>query len=207
VLERLEALLRIRGRMIGFRQQVKVPLQEMESRTNKFVLKESKKLCQASLKAIESDIAQTEKVIQEVLQSDEELKRLMKLITSVDGIGPITACEIILTTAEFKQISDPKKFACYAGVAPFEHSSGKKLSRARVSHMANKKVKRFLHMEAMSSIRSKSDLKNYYERKVREGRNKMLIINAVRNKLIHRVFACVRDNRPYQDHYLNTLAI
>jgi transposase len=131
---------------------------------------------------------------------------VMKLITSVDGIGTFTACEVILTTQEFKQISDPKKYACYAGVVPFEHSSGKKLSRARVSHMANKKVKRLLHLSAMAAVRSNKDLKNYYERKVQEGNNKMLVLNSVRNKLIHRIFACVQGNRLYKDHYLTTAA-
>jgi transposase len=33
----------------------------------------------------------------------------------------------------------------------------------------------------------------------------MSVINAVRNKLIHRVFACVNDNRLYQKNYQQIL--
>ncbi|MCF6352283.1 MAG: hypothetical protein L3J06_04660, partial [Cyclobacteriaceae bacterium] len=49
------------------------------------------------------------------------------------------------------------------------------------------------------------DLKAYYERKVSEGKNKMSVINAIRNKLIHRVFTCVNENRKYlyQSAWLN----
>jgi hypothetical protein len=49
------------------------------------------------------------------------------------------------------------------------------------------------------------DQKQYYERKLQEKNNKMLIINAVRNKLIHRIFACVKQNRLYQKNYQPTL--
>jgi len=56
-------------------------------------------------------------------------------------------------------------------------------------------MKKLLHMAALAVISKKGQLKDYYDRKVEQGKNKMSVINAVRNKLIHRVFACVRDNR------------
>ena len=63
-----------------------------------------------------------------------------------------------------------------------------------------------MHMGALGAIRMTGDLKTYYERKVAEGKNKMSVINALRNKLILRVFACVRNNRVYQKNYVHTLA-
>ena len=56
-------------------------------------------------------------------------------------------------------------------------------------------------MAALVSINYNSDLKAYYQRKVEQKKNKMSVINAVRNKLIWRIFACVRNNRPYQKNY------
>jgi hypothetical protein len=67
--------------------------------------------------------------------------------------------------------------------------------------MANKNMKRLLHMAALSSIRIQGDLKDYYTRKVAEGKNKMSVINAIRNKLILRIFACVKENREYEKIY------
>jgi hypothetical protein len=67
-----------------------------------------------------------------------------------------------------------------------------------VSHQANKGVKTLVHLAALTAIRYNTDMKTYYDRKVNEGKNKMLVINAVRNKLVHRVFACVNQNRPYK---------
>ena len=50
----------------------------------------------------------------------------------------------------------------------------------------------------MSAIRLKNDLKIYYERKVAEGKNKMSVLNAVRNKIIHRIFAVIKSQIPYK---------
>ena len=64
--------------------------------------------------------------------------------------------------------------------------------------MANKKLKKQLHMCAISTIRADGELKEYYERKVAEGKNKMLVINNVRNKIIHRICSCVNNNKIYE---------
>jgi hypothetical protein len=63
--------------------------------------------------------------------------------------------------------------------------------------MANKRIKKALHLCAVSSLRHKSAMKLYYERKVGEGKNKMSVLNAIRNKLLQRIFACVREKRLY----------
>jgi hypothetical protein len=40
-------------------------------------------------------------------------------------------------------------------------------------------------------------LKQYYEKKVNEGKNKMLVLNNIRNKLLTRVFAVINRQEPY----------
>ena len=92
--------------------------------------------------------------------------------------------------------------ACYCGVAPFEHTSGTSVrGKSRVSHYANKKLKKLLHLVALASIHSDHDLSNYYQRKVSEGKNKMLVINAVRNKILHRLCAVIKRGTPYTLEY------
>ena len=49
----------------------------------------------------------------------------------------------------------------------------------------------------MAAIHGNNDLSIYYKRKVSEGKNKMLILNAVRNKIIHRVFATIKNQKKY----------
>jgi transposase len=62
-------------------------------------------------------------------------------------------------------------------------------------------------MAALVAIRYNPELKHYYKRKTEvEKKNKMSVINAVRNKLILRIFACVNQNRKYEINYVKSVA-
>lgn len=207
VVQQLADLTGGRSRLIRAKKLLKTPLGEVQSFNTKSRFKQSVQLCSHALKAIEADLEKTDKAIQAVINADGELKRLFNLVTSVTGVGTITAAHIIITTNEFKDIRDPKKFACYAGVAPFTEESGKLIRKAHVSHMANKKMKTLLHMSAIVALQHNTDLKLFFDRKVKEEKkSKMSVINAVRNKLILRVFACVSQNRPYEKNYQRSVA-
>jgi transposase len=207
IIQHLTHLATTRRRLLDARKQLGTPLREANGFVSKNIAKQSEKICQNTLNAIERDLAKVEKLIDGIIASDNELNRLFGLVTSVSGIGKVTATQIIITTNEFKDINDPKKFACYSGVAPFPKESGMFKGKSKVSHMANKNVKTLLHMSALAAITKNGDLKNYYERKVsEEKKNKMLVINAVRNKLVLRIFACVNQNRKYEKKYTRNVA-
>ena len=56
-------------------------------------------------------------------------------------------------------------------------------------------------MAAIAAISHPGELRNYYVRKVDEGKHKMTVINNVRNKLVNRIFACINNNRIYQKNF------
>lgn len=137
-----------------------------------------------------------------MINQDEHLKELFDNLTSIPGIGPVTATEMILTTKEFTAFDTPGQFACYSGVAPFPYQSGTSLrGRKRVSLKANKHIKTRLHLAAMSAIRLKGKIRDFYLKKLAEGKSKMCALNAVRNKLIHLMFALARKNQKYDPSY------
>jgi transposase len=206
VVNQLDRLTAQRARLVKVIKMLQTPLTDSEGFIDKADRKADQDACKASLKALKTDLKAADNAITKLAQQDPELKRLFERVTSVVGISQTTAAEIILATNEFQDITDPKKFACYAGVVPFERSSGQKKGRPQVSHMANKKVKSLLHLGAMSAIQHCTQLKAYYQRKVKEGKNKMLVLNNVRNKLVQRVFACVREDRNYDKKYVHSLA-
>jgi len=207
IIQQLAHLAATRSRLITAKKLLCTPLKEQAAFNTKKVAKQNAQLCSQALKAIAADVDKTDKAIQQLIAGDEELRRLFSLVTSVSGIGKVTAAQLLISTNEFKDIRDPKKFACYAGVAPFTDDSGKVIKKARISHMANKKVKTLLHLSAIVAIQHNTDLKLFYERKVNQDKkNKMSVINAVRNKLILRIFACVNQNRPYEKNYHKLVA-
>lgn len=161
-----------------------------------------RKYYSSTVAAVEKDIKGLEVDMLLITDQDERLSRMMKILTSIPFIGKTVAVQLLIYTNEFYDFSDPKKFASYCGVAPFEYSSGTSVSgRAKVSHFANKELKSMLHFAAVGYL-SKPDrytLSRYYQRKVNEGKNKMSVINPLRNKLIHRIFSCINNNREYVD--------
>jgi len=207
VIGQLKSMIQLRKRLLTSKKRLLDPLQEEKLFGNKQWAKEHDKLLRPVIIKIEKQLKEVEQKIQQLIDGDDHLKQLYQLITSVTGVGQIVAINTLVVTNEFKQITDPKKMACHCGVAPFKYDSGKSIrSRARVSHRADKSMKVLLHLAAMSAISSKGELKDYYQRKVEEGKNKMAIINAVRNKIIHRIFVCVRENRKYEKIYTHALA-
>jgi transposase len=151
-----------------------------------------------SLTAIDKDLKNIESKIIEIVNEDDNLKLLYRLITSVVGIGFVTAVNLIVHTNGFTMLKDTRKLACYCGVAPFEYSSGSSVKgRTKVHFMANKKLKCNLHMASLSAVKLDVDLKAYYERKVAEGKSKLSVLNAVKNKLLARIIAVVNKQQEY----------
>lgn len=170
--------------------------------------KKSKRL-KRQIKELEVSIAEIEQEIERLIDNDQTLCRQHKLLCSVDGVGERTAVKMIVETNAFRDFDNARQFCCHAGVAPFQYTSGSSIrSRNKVSHRADKSIKALLHMAAMAvATRAKNgELREYYERKVAEGKSKMSVLNAVRAKLVLRMFAVIRNNNYYEKNYAFELA-
>ena len=209
VLAELDRLSARRARLVKGQKMLQTPLTSSETFFSAAEQRAEERGCAASLKALATDLATdlaaVDQAIQALVAGDQTLARQYERITSVPGVGPVTAVEVLLTTNEFRTSTDPRQYACYAGVVPFERSSGQRKGRPGVSHRANKRVKTLLHLAALAAVRYCQQTKAYYERKVAEGKNKMLVLNNVRNKLVHRIFACVQNDRNYDKNYAPAL--
>ena len=133
---------------------------------------------------------------------DEGIHHIFQMITSIKGVGSQTAYYMIVLTHGFLQFGDWRKFASYAGTAPFPYQSGSSIrGKTRVNHLANKKIKSLLHSCAMTAIIYNPEMKAYYDRRVEQGKSKMSTLNIIRNKLLARIFAIVNRGTPYVDTY------
>ena len=143
-------------------------------------------------------IAAIEKEIKEVINSDEKMNKNYELLTSIPGISLVNAVNLIVFTGNFEFFADARKFASYSGVAPFEYSSGTSINKGtHVSKMANKMLKADLSQAAKTAVNFDPWLKEYFERKRKEGKSYGCVLNTVKFKLIERAFAVVRRGTPY----------
>ncbi len=200
-IEQLKVLSSLRDQLVAMKKEIATRINEYQKFGDKTVSTLMLKASKQTQQGIEKDLFHLEKEILKIITNDNELKEMYELMKSVVGVGHVTALQLIVHTNEMTLVNNPRSLACHCGVAPFERSSGLFKGKARVSHMANKRLKTALHMAALSAMKLDKELKEFYDRKVAEGKSKMSVINAIRNKLIHRIFAVVKRQTPYQKDY------
>ena len=154
------------------------------------------------LETFNESISVIEDEIMQIINKNHGLKRNYKLATSVIGIGPITTCELIIKTGNFKRINTAKKAASYAGVCPFPNSSGKMVKKSRVSPMSDKNLKTLLFVCAKSAIKHNKEFKLYYQKKKNEGKQHYLIMNNVSNKLLRTIYKLIETGIPWDPSYI-----
>jgi transposase len=151
---------------------------------------------------LNDEIMRVEQRMDKIIGSMPECKYNYQLIQTVRGVGPVIARYLIIFTENFTRFVNYRKFACYAGIAPFEYSSGSSVKgRTRVHPCANKQLKSLLNLAAMNAIQIPGEYKQYYLRRQNEGKNNMSTLNIIRNKLLARIFAVVKRQTPYVDLY------
>lgn len=197
---RLRSLLNLRQKLVRDRASYLVRSKEMiAAGTCKSTALEAK-IQQRIIKFLGVQIHETEVQIQALINSNTKLARTCTLLRSIKGVGLIIAAFMICLTENFQKFSNARKFNCYAGLAPFKYESGSSIrGRARVSHLANKEAKSLLNMAASCAIRCNKELKEYFNRRVDEGKRKMSCLNIVRSKIVGRMFAVVKRQSEYME--------
>jgi len=202
VILELKDLVTSRNRLISQKNSIRVFLGELRKTTNKAVHKTLEKSHAAALKGLQQSLEEIELQIKKIVRENMSIKKNYDLLLSVPGIGPVTAVYMICCTANFSSKISGKQLACYAGVVPFEHSSGKSIKgKTKVHRMANKDLKKLLHQGARSITTHHPEFKAYYQRKLKEGKDDLAIINAVRNKIVLRAVAIINKQAKYVDNY------
>ena len=195
---RLKYLLSMRSRLVRQRAGYTATVKEFKTF---LALNQSDVLvrCQKEMiRGLTRQIKAIEKEMLKIITANENICEQYRLATSVTGVGMITATYMIVLTNGFTEFKSWRKFACYAGSAPFEHQSGTSIrGKTRISHFANKQMKVILTNAVKSAIVHCPEIRKYYERRIGEGKHKKVVTNIIRNKIISRVFATVRRGTPY----------
>ena len=196
-LMRLQDLLSLRALHVRTRAGYKARLHEQ-----KRVLKQMDNpiLFQSQNRTIvylSKEIKKVEQQILQLINESKPIKYYFDLICTITGIGMVVAAKVIVKTRCFASFTDPRKFSCYIGSAPFPKESGKMKTNHRISHIADKEMKTLLTLAAQVAILYDPEIRDFYHRKLKDGKSKKCVRNAVRNKLIARIFSVAKRGTPY----------
>lgn len=199
---KLKNLLSYRDRLVRSKVAMKTSSKELKAFSSKdlhdLVCIDSKK----HIEQINRSITKIDKALKEIITEDTELNRLFNLATSVKGVGLQIATQLIVSTHGFTKFKTWRKYSCYCGLAPFEYRSGSSIrGKTKVSHLGNKKIKAVIGNGIASAIQHDPEIASYYNRKLKEGKHKMVVLNAIKNKLLSRVFAVVNRGSSFVPLY------
>jgi len=198
----LRRLLSLRDKLVRQRAGFKSTNKEIKGHLSKTDNETYFTVHENMINHISREIVVVEKQLRLIINKDKNLKDLFKLIISIKGVGEQTAMFMIAYTNGFTLFDNARKFASYAGVAPFPYRSGTSVhGRNKVNQLANKKFKSLLSNCATTALNHNTEMRMYYERRLKEGKDKMSTINILRNKILGRIFAVVQRGTPYVDTF------
>lgn len=202
VLLQLKDLITSRNRLLSQKNSNKTYLKELKNVTDKTTQGILEKAYKSAIEGITKSIKSIEALIKQIIAENADIKNNYNLLKTVPGIGHFTSIYIVCCTNNFATKISGKQLACYAGVVPFEHSSGISVKgKNRVHKMANKELKKLLSMGSLAVIQHYDEFRHYYDRKVAEGKNKMCVLTAIKNKIVLRAAAVINSQTPYVDNY------
>lgn len=156
------------------------------------------KTIKLSLKQIEVHIQKIEKAMEELIKTEPKMMNNFKLSKSVKGVGKILAIQMLLHTHNYTRFGVWREFSAYCGLVPYPFQSGTSIKGKNKTHsICDVKMKSLLSMSAISAIQHDAELKTYYQKRVEEGKPKMVALNIIRNKIVSRIFATIKRGTPY----------
>lgn len=200
----LKNLLSDRDLLLSDLKKYKAQLSDQKNYMDNDDYKRKSKRWKVVIKTIQNQIDEIEAEMGNIAENDPNIKHQMELLKSIDGVGEKLAINMIVITEGFTRFDNARQFNCYAGLAPFQYTSGKSIySKSRVSQRANKHIKSLLHLCAVSAgtRMADSEYREYYERRKKEGKHPMCILNVIRAKIVSRMFAVINRDSLYTRDY------
>jgi len=193
-LRELQALTRHLENLHDTRQQ---QVNRLEGVNNKAVLKSLRKL----VTHLDSEIQRTEKQIQDHIDNDPDLQRQQQLLSSIKGIGKLTAAKLLAEIGDISSYKSARQVAAYAGLTPRNNRSGTLRGKTRLSKTGNARVRKALFFPALVAKRYNPIVRAFCQRLTHSGKNKMEVIGAAMRKLIHIAFGVLKSGKHFDPDY------
>ena len=157
---------------------------------------------QEQLAQLKQRIAELEQEIKQVATQDDEQRRQIALLTSIKGIGELTALRFLAEVPDYRRSAHAGQLAAYAGLVPKQHTSGTSVQRkSKLAKTGNAHLRSAFYLPALSAARHNSVIRAFAERLAARGKSKMTIVAAVMRKLIQLAYGVLKSGRPFDPNY------
>jgi transposase len=200
VYKKLQQLSRERGQLMDEQTVIKNQLhaESKEARPHE----NSKQRSNKRLALIKKQIQDIQDEVEELINTNDEVKEIVILLCSIPGIGKITAATILGETNGFNLIRNKSQLTSYAGLDVKEKQSGTSVrGKATISKKGNRQLRKAMHLPALSAIRSDERFKSIFIRLVSKHGVKMKAVVAVQRKLLEMTFTMFKSKTKFDKNY------
>jgi transposase len=157
---------------------------------------------QSHINYLRDRIAATEKEIEDFINQTPGLKSQQKLLTSIPGIGDLTAFTLLAEIGDVSTYDGAPQLAAFAGLNPQVHRSGSSVhKKTRISKQGRSELRRCLYMPAVVALSYNPVIQDLSLRMAKRGSLKMEIIVAAMRKLLHIAYGVLKNQIPFDPNY------
>lgn len=202
-MERLRQLCRHRAFLVRERGSMKRRAAEIkatgvEGDASASIYRDTVKL----VESLDRSIARCEEEMREAIAADRDMRRNYGHVVSILGVSFVTAASLIAFTGNSLTVDSSRKASRYCGCCCAYDDSGTSVHRkVDTRNFCNRQLKAVLTMAAVAAIRSNPEVRQYYERLSAKGKPYGIVVNNVRNKLLHIIYALVAHDADYDAGY------
>lgn len=170
----------------------------MDSPALRFMYKDSMK----EVERLKESIRKCEEMIEKIIAEDEEMHRNYNHMMTIKGIGMVAAVGLLIYTNNFKTLVNSRQASTYCGCASFYEDSGTSVhKKVDVKNLCNRRLKSTLSMAARRAICTNPGIHAYADRMRDRGKCYGVIINNVRNKLLHIIYSLIKNDCDYEENH------
>jgi len=200
IYKELQQLTRERSQVVDERVIVKNQLhaEKTEAEPNKSSLKRLK----SRIKFLSNQEKEIKLEIQMIVNSDANLKKEVKNICTIPGVGILTAVIVLAETNGFELVRNKKQLTSYAGLDVRQKQSGTSVNKkARISKQGNRNLRKSLHLPSLSAVKYNKEHKELYARLVAKSGIKMKGLIAVQRKLLELIYVIYKNQKGFIQNY------
>jgi transposase len=201
VFKTLRQLTREREQLVQMRTMAKNQLhaEQAEAQPNEGSVDRSRE----QIAFLNNQELQIKKEIAALVKEDEKVKAAIELVTSIPGVGVLTAVTVMAETNGFELIRNKSQLTSYAGLDVKEKQSGTSVKgQPRISKRGNKYLRKAMHLPALAAIRHEERFKAVFARLVARHGIKMKAAVAVQRKLLEMIYVIYKSGKIYDKNYL-----
>ncbi|RQW76711.1 MAG: IS110 family transposase [Methanothrix sp.] len=200
ILEQIKVLLTTREQFVVDRTGHQNSLLALKRKAIRTPLAE--KIHEKAITELKGHILELEAEIQRLIDQNPDFRNLVTLLISIPGVGMLLAAQMLVLFQSSPKACSPKHLAAFIGICPYDDSSGSSLHHTPTSrHYGPSGLRKLLFLAALSIRTHRKQFKQYFLRKLQEGKPKQLIINNIANKLLKIMCAILRSNTPFIENY------